>query len=131
MGFDIVFQIIGAIITIVASFMIVKQKVTQHDEKFISMHEDLKDSFKSRDAKIEAIFRKLDQANDKIASMDKDLERKPTFKDVEEQFITRRELDLKLTLIENITTTTSKEVMKMEKQLENIYEILKSQSNRG
>jgi len=131
----IIIQIVMGIITIVSAFIIVKQKVSQHDETFKTMHQELKESFKKRDdeakdeyqkldKKIDVCFCKFDEAKKDLTNFEKALDKKVTLKEVTDEFITRKELDLRLQLIETTTNTIKSEVSKVEKQSEQIISIL-------
>lgn len=140
MEFSLILQLIMGLVTVVSVFVIVKQKVQQHDETFKTMHQELKESFKKRDdeakeeyqkldKKIETCFTKYDDAKRVLTEFEKALDKKVTLKEVTEEFITRKELDLRLQLIETTTTNTNREVAKMEKQLEEVLHILQKGHN--
>ena len=135
MEYGVVIQLIMGLVTVVSVFVIVKQKVQQHDETFKTMHQELKESFKKRDdeakedyskfdKKIDVCFRKYDEAKKELTDVRIALDKKVSLKEVTEEFITRKELDLRLQLIETTTTNTNREVAKMEKQLEEVLHIL-------
>lgn len=137
MEFSLILQLIMGLVTVVSVFVIVKQKVQQHDETFKTMHQELKESFKKRDdeakedyskldKKIDVCFIKYDDAKNELTNFKMALDKKVTLKEVTEEFITRKELDLRLQLIETTTTNTNREVAKMEKQLEEVLRILQS-----
>lgn len=139
MEYGVVIQLIMGLVTIVSVFVIVKQKVQQHDETFKTMHQELKESFKKRDdeakeeyqkldKKIDVCFCKYDEAKKELTDVKMALDKKVTLKEVTEEFITRKELDLRLQLIETTTTNTNREVAKMEKQLEEVLHILQNQT---
>lgn len=140
MEFSLILQLIMGLVTVVSVFVIVKQKVQQHDETFKTMHQELKESFKKRDdeakeeyqkldKKIETCFAKYDEVKKILTEFEKALDKKVTLKEVTEEFITRKELDLRLQLIETTTTNTNREVAKMEKQLEEVLHILQKGNN--
>ena len=135
MDYNLVLQLAMGLVTVVSVFVIVKQKVQQHDETFKTMHKELKESFKKRDdeakedyskldKKIDVCFCKYDEAKKELTDIKMALDKKVTLKEVTEEFITRKELDLRLQLIETTTTNTNREVAKMEKQLEEVLHIL-------
>lgn len=135
MDYNLVLQLIMGLVTVVSVFVIVKQKVQQHDETFKTMHQELKESFKKRDdeakedyskfdKKIDVCFCKYDEAKKELTDVRIALDKKVSLKEVTEEFITRKELDLRLQLIETTTTNTNREVAKMEKQLEEVLHIL-------
>ena len=135
MDYNLVLQLAMGLVTVVSVFVIVKQKVQQHDETFKTMHQELKESFKKRDdeakedyskldKKIDVCFCKYDEAKKELTDIKMALDKKVTLKEVTEEFITRKELDLRLQLIETTTTNTNREVAKMEKQLEEVLHIL-------
>lgn len=148
MDYNLIIQLAMGAGTILSVFVIVKQKVQQHDETFKIMHLELKESFKKRDdeakedyakldkridgeyskldKKLETCFKKYDEANKVLTEFEKALDKKVTLKEVTEEFITRKELDLRLQLIESTTTNTNREVAKMEKQLEEVLNILQN-----
>lgn len=135
MEFSVLIQLVMGLVTIVSVFVIVKQKVQQHDETFKTMHQELKESFKKRDdeakeeyskldKKIDVCFGKYDETKKELTEIKMALDKKVTLKEVNEEFITRKELDLRLQLIETTTTNTNREVAKMEKQLEEVLHLL-------
>ena len=135
MEFSVIIQLVMGLVTIVSVFVIVKQKVQQHDETFKTMHQELKESFKKRDdeakeeyskldKKIDVCFCKYDETKKELTEIRMALDKKVTLKEVNEEFITRKELDLRLQLIETTTTNTNREVAKMEKQLEEVLHLL-------
>lgn len=135
MEFSVLIQLVMGLVTIVSVFVIVKQKVQQHDETFKTMHQELKESFKKRDdeakeeyskldKKIDVCFCKYDETKKELTEIKMALDKKVTLKEVNEEFITRKELDLRLQLIETTTTNTNREVAKMEKQLEEVLHLL-------
>jgi len=74
MEFGVVIQILTGIVSVVASFVIIKQKVAQHDEKFATMHTELKESFKKRDDDFKDGLKKLnDQITHDVTKVEKDL----------------------------------------------------------
>lgn len=151
MDLNIILQLVMGLVTVVSVFVIVKQKVQQHDETFKTMHQELKESFKKRDdeakedyakldkkideeqsrldRKLETCFAKYDESKKVLTEFEKALDKKVTLKEVTEEFITRKELDLRLQLIETTTTNTNREVAKMEKQLEEVLHILQKGNN--
>ena len=135
MEFSVIIQLVMGLVTIVSVFVIVKQKVQQHDETFKTMHQELKESFKKRDdeakeeyskldKKIDVCFCKYDETKKELTEIKMALDKKVTLKEVNDEFITRKELDLRLQLIETTTTNTNREVAKMEKQLEEVLHLL-------
>ena len=135
MEFSVLIQLVMGLVTIVSVFVIIKQKVQQHDETFKTMHQELKESFKKRDdeakeeyskldKKIDVCFCKYDETKKELTEIKMALDKKVTLKEVNEEFITRKELDLRLQLIETTTTNTNREVAKMEKQLEEVLHLL-------
>ena len=135
MEFSVLIQLVMGLVTIVSVFVIIKQKVQQHDETFKTMHQELKESFKKRDdeakeeyskldKKIDVCFCKYDETKKELTEIRMALDKKVTLKEVNEEFITRKELDLRLQLIETTTTNTNREVAKMEKQLEEVLHLL-------
>lgn len=146
MDYNILMQIGIAIATIIVGYTILKQKVVQHDENIKEMDSELKESFKKRDDTLKEELKKLtDEFNRSINKVAHDLEtcfkkydviekdlidykielqKKVTLKEVANDFITRKELDLRLQLIETTTTNTNKEVSKMEDQLKEVLHLL-------
>lgn len=135
MDYGIVLQLIMGLVTVVSVFVIVKQKVQQHDETFKTMHQELKESFKKRDdeakadylkldKKIDVCFQKHDEAKKELISFEKALDKKVTLKEVTEEFVTRKELELQLELIKNTTSNIEKEVNKVEEQVNKVLDIL-------
>ena len=146
MDYNILMQIGIAITTIIVGYTILKQKVVQHDENIKDMDLELKESFKKRDEILKEELKKLtDEFNRSINKVAKDLEtcfkkydliekdlidykielqKKVTLKEVANDFITRKELDLRLQLIETTTTNTNKEVSKIEEQLKDVLHLL-------
>lgn len=135
MDFNLVIQMVMGLVTVVSAFIIVKQKVSQHDETFKTMHQELKESFKKRDdeakeeyqkldKKIDTCFYKYDEAKKELTDVKMALDKKVTLKEVTEEFITRKELDLRLQLIESNITSINRDVSKVEKQSEEILSIL-------
>lgn len=135
MDLNIILQLVMGLVTVVSVFVIVKQKVQQHDETFKTMHQELKESFKKRDdeakedyakldKKIDVCFTKYDDTKKELIDYKIELEKKVTLKEVANDFITRKELDLRLQLIESTTTNTNREVSKMEEQLKEVLHLL-------
>lgn len=137
MDLNLMLQMVMGLVTVVSVFVIVKQKVQQHDETFKTMHQELKESFKKRDdeakeeyakldSKINICFSKYDEVKEEQFKTQMTLSQKVTLKEVNDEFITRKELDLRLQLIETTTTNTNREVGKMEKQLEEVLFLLQN-----
>lgn len=146
MDYNILLQIGIAITTIIVGYTILKQKVVQHDENIKDMDSELKESFKKRDDTLkdelkkisdefnrsinkvahdlETCFKKYDVIEKDLIDYKIELQKKVTLKEVANDFITRKELDLRLQLIETTTTNTNKEVSKMEDQLKEVLHLL-------
>lgn len=135
MEFSVLIQLVMGLVTIVSVFVIVKQKVQQHDETFKTMHQELKESFKKRDdeakedyakldKKIDICFTKYEEAKKEMTNFEKALDKKVTLKEVTEEFVTRKELELQLELIRNTTANIEKEVNSVDGKVEKVLNIL-------
>lgn len=135
MDLNIILQLIMGLVTVVSVFVIVKQKVQQHDETFKTMHQELKESFKKRDdeakedyakfdKKIDICFTKYEEVKKEMTNFEKALDKKVTLKEVTEEFVTRKELELQLELIRNTTANIEKEVNSVDGKVEKVLNIL-------
>lgn len=135
MDLNIILQLVMGLITVVSVFVIVKQKVQQHDETFKTMHQELKESFKKRDdeakedyakldKKIDICFTKYEEVKKEMTNFEKALDKKVTLKEVTEEFVTRKELELQLELIRNTTANIEKEVNSVDGKVEKVLNIL-------
>ena len=135
MDLNIILQLVMGLVTVVSVFVIVKQKVQQHDETFKTMHQELKESFKKRDdeakedyakldKKIDVCFIKYDEAKKEMTNFEKALDKKVTLKEITEEFVTRKELELQLELIRNTTANIEKEVNSVDGKVEKVLNIL-------
>lgn len=135
MDLNIVLQLVMGLVTVVSVFVIVKQKVQQHDETFKTMHQELKESFKKRDdeakedysildKKIDVCFSKYDGLSKELVSFEKALDKKVTLKEVTDEFVTRKELKLELELINKTTINIEKEVSSIDEQMKRVLSLL-------
>lgn len=135
MDLNIVLQLVMGLVTVVSVFVIVKQKVQQHDETFKTMHQELKESFKKRDdeakedysrldKKIDVCFSKYDGLSKELVNFEKALDKKVTLKEVTDEFVTRKELKLELELINKTTINIEKEVSSIDEQMKRVLSLL-------
>lgn len=135
MDYSLLLQLVMGLVTVVSVFIIVKQKVQQHDETFKTMHLELKESFSKRDdiakdeyskldKKIETCFSKYDEVRKDLINIEKALDKKVTLKEVTDEFVTRKELKLELELINKTTLNIEKEVSNIDERMEKVLVIL-------
>lgn len=135
MDYSLILQLVMGLVTVVSVFIIVKQKVQQHDETFKTMHQELKESFSKRDdtakdeyskldRKIETCFAKYDEVRKDLINIEKALDKKVTLKEVTDEFVTRKELKLELELINKTTLNIEKEVSNIDERMEKVLVIL-------
>ena len=119
-----IWQLALAGFAILSSYFMIKNKVSQHDEKFVESEKKYKEDFETVDHKVDKCFSKYDDLNKTVSMIERELEKKASLKEVAEEYVSRRELELTLQKIELVTTSTNKEVAKIDKQMEEIIHIL-------
>lgn len=146
MDYNILLQIGIAITTIIVGYTILKQKVVQHDENIKDMDSELKESFKKRDDTLkeelkkitesfnrsvdkvahdlETCFEKYDVIKKDLIDYKIELQKKVTLKEVTEEFVTRKELQLELEIINKTTTSIEKEVKSIDDRMERVLSLL-------
>lgn len=140
MELGVILQLVMGIVTVVSVFVIVKQKVQQHDETFKTMHQELKESFKKRDdeakedyakldKKIDVCFTKYDDTKKELIDFKIALDKKVTLKEVTEEFVTRKELELKLELINKTTSNIEKDVLSIDNKVEKVLNLLENKGH--
>jgi len=146
MDYNILLQLGIGVSTIIVGYTILKTKVSQHDENIKDMDLELKESFKKRDDTLkeelkkindtferqinkvahdlEICFAKHDGIKNNLIEYKIELQKKVTLKEVTEEFVTRKELQLELEIINKTTSSIEKEVKSIDDRMERVLSLL-------
>lgn len=113
-----------ALVGIVGTYSVLRSRVNRLEEDAKNHLKEDKLYHKDTDRKMDAQFRRIDEALNRCTILEQDANNHLDIKYADEKFVSKYELELKLKNIEDEAKHTSKTVDKIEGKLEELVSIL-------
>lgn len=119
------------VVGLISGYSIMKHQVSQHAEdlrtvkiEFKEISKNIKDSHDDSEARINAAFRRIDEVSNKVIVLEQNTKEHLGLREAEGHFVTQKELQLHIKVIENSIKHLEKESGDQTKKLDSIILML-------